>query len=145
MSYIFYENKKLDNVTKKQVLSYIEAADMEQLRLLALDGDIHADLTKEARKIINVRFNENFEVIGKIKKAALQGLEELISLKELFGGQSPQKQRVDARKEKAEDWFEIKRRCMKYRSVNPDKEKACLAKQKMKHNAHWAKVFTSIK
>jgi len=81
LSYIFYENTKIDNATKKQVLSYIEAADMEQLRLLALDGDIHADLTKEARKIINVRFNENFEVIGKIKKGALQGLKELVDLK----------------------------------------------------------------
>lgn len=83
LSYIFFENKNIDDITKKQVLNYIEAADMEQLKLLALDGDIHSDLTKEASKIVNIRFNENFELIDKINKAALEGLNELINLKEI--------------------------------------------------------------
>jgi len=82
LSYIFFENQKMDKMTKKQVLNYIEAADMDQLKLLAMDGDIHADLTKDARKIINVRFSENFEIADKIKNTALQGIKELIDLKE---------------------------------------------------------------
>ncbi len=82
LSYIFFENQKIDKMTKKQVLNYIEAADMDQLKLLALDGDIHSELTKEARKIINVRFNENIELVNKLDKAALQGIKELVKLKE---------------------------------------------------------------
>ena len=142
LSYIFFMNENIDKVTKKQLLNYIESADSEQLKLLALDGDIHTNLTSEARKIINVRFSENFEVMQKINKAALMGINELVALKEW--GLTPQQQKAEATKEKAEDWFEIKRRCSKYRTVDPAKERYCLAKQKRKHDAHWAKVFASI-
>jgi len=82
LSYIFFMNENIDKVTKKQLLNYIESADSEQLKLLALDGDIHTNLTSEARKIINVRFSENFEVMQKINKAALMGINELVALKE---------------------------------------------------------------
>jgi len=81
LSYIFFENQKMDEMTKKQVLSYIEVANMEQLKLLALDGDIHAKLTKDAKKIIDVRFNEDVELMTKIDKAALQGIKELVEIK----------------------------------------------------------------
>lgn len=82
LSYIFYMNENIDNATKKQVLNYIEASSLEQLKALALDGDIHANLSKAASKIINIRFNENSDLIDKIDKAALKGINELIALKE---------------------------------------------------------------
>lgn len=107
LSYIFFENQKMDKMTKKQVLSYIEAADMNQLKLLAMDGDIHAELTKDAKKIINVRFNENIEIADKIEKAALQGMKELVNLKTeesirniISTGLQNQKKKREACKEK---------------------------------------------
>jgi len=63
-----------------------------------------------------------------------------------WGGQSPQEQMKDAKEEERQDWAEEKRRCMKYRTLGqPEKEKHCLAQAKIKHDAHWKKVYLDLK
>jgi hypothetical protein len=63
-----------------------------------------------------------------------------------WGGQTPQEQMKDAKEEEKQDWIEERRRCMKYRTLGqPEKEKQCLAQAKIKHDAHWKKVYLDIK
>jgi hypothetical protein len=81
LSYIFFESKLLTKKSKIQLINFIENADIHQLKVLAMDGElIKKDILDEAcRQIIDDRFDDS--ITEKINSAALKGLIELTNLK----------------------------------------------------------------
>lgn len=81
LSHIFVENKKINSKMKKHLVSFIETADIHQLKSLAMDGEVVAkkELDVELREILDARFTEELE--NKINKAALEGIKKAVLLK----------------------------------------------------------------
>lgn len=82
LSYIVFESEILDKITKNQVINYIETADIDQLKALALDGETHFELSENKRLDIQERFDSDKDLQNKLKKAALEGVVTLINIKQ---------------------------------------------------------------
>jgi hypothetical protein len=82
LSYIFYENKNISTSTKTQIINFIEQADIHQMKVLCMDGELvsKGSLDENTRQIVDDRFDE--ALIEKINTAALKGVKELTNLKE---------------------------------------------------------------
>lgn len=81
LTYIFYENEKISAATKTQLINFIEQADMHQLKVLCMDGELvtKESLDEDAKQIVDDRFDD--ALFDKINKAALQGIKTVITLK----------------------------------------------------------------
>lgn len=81
LSYIFYENDKIGGKVKTQLINFIEKADIHQLKVLAMDGEIISkdSLDENAKQIIDDRFDES--LLEKIYDAALKGIKAATQLK----------------------------------------------------------------
>jgi len=86
LAYMFVESTKLGARTKTQLINFIENADVHQLKVLAMDGDIvsKSKLDEAARDIIDDRFDNS--ILKKINKAALEGIAVATDLKKLSEG-----------------------------------------------------------
>lgn len=82
LAYMFVESTKLGARTKTQLINFIENADIHQLKVLAMDGDIvsKSKLDEAARDIIDDRFDN--DMLKKINKAALEGIRAAVMMKE---------------------------------------------------------------
>jgi len=90
--YIFSENKKISKQSKLQLIKFIENADIYQLKVLLMDGQIitSTKIDEQAKNIIDDRFVA-FERKGLINKAALKAVKKInesifISRKEKIKG-----------------------------------------------------------
>jgi len=90
--YIFSENKKISKQSKLQLIKFIENADIYQLKVLLMDGQIitSTKIDEQAKNIIDDRFVA-FERKGLINKAALKAVKKIsesiiISKKEKIKG-----------------------------------------------------------
>jgi hypothetical protein len=77
--YIFKENKKITKQTKLQLINFIEGADLHQLKVLALDGEIIPSdkLDEQSKQIVDDRFNSSETVVESLKKASLKAIRML--------------------------------------------------------------------
>jgi hypothetical protein len=61
-------------------------------------------------------------------------------------GLSPAEQMKEAQEEKKADLMAVRRKCLRFKEIGqPEKVKPCVEKETAKVNAHFAKVFASIK
>lgn len=74
LSYMFFESTKISGRTKTQLINFIENADIHQLKVLAMDGEIvsKSKLDENTKRIVDARFDKN--MFKKINKAALEGI-----------------------------------------------------------------------
>ena len=82
--YIFSENKKLSKQSKLQLIKFIENANIHQLKVLLMDGEIIAlpKLDEQAKSIIDDRFMAS-ESKKLVDKAALEAVRHLVSINEV--------------------------------------------------------------
>jgi len=119
LAYIFKESTQIGKASKIQLINFIEQASEHQLKILALDGElVHSKMIDESTKeIVDERFEASPHIIESLKKASLQGLNELAKKKSVikeesvlaiiktYGLDASKKYNACMAKAKKEKWF----------------------------------------
>jgi len=74
--YIFSENDKISKKAKLQLINFIEHADENQLKVLAMDGELvpkHV-FDEQATEIVNDRFSTMPHITESLKKASFKAI-----------------------------------------------------------------------
>ena len=78
--HIFSENNKISNKTKLQLINFIEKANLRQLKVLAMDGQLvpKTVFDEEAKQFVDDRFNTMPQIMESLKKASTVGLQSIV-------------------------------------------------------------------
>jgi hypothetical protein len=73
--YIFSENEKLSKEAKLQLIKFIEMADEQQIKILAMDGEVidKSSLDETARSIVDDRFKSSL-VTETLEKSSIEAV-----------------------------------------------------------------------
>lgn len=125
LTYIFYENDNINSTAKIQLINFIEQADMHQLKVLCMDGDLISKdkLDENARQIVDDRFDDS--IFDKINKAALEGIKEAAGLAAIGAGAIA----AGVVGQYALNMRKVKAQCKQYKG-DKEKFKKCVAKAK---------------
>ena len=74
--YIFSENKQISKKAKLQLINFIENADINQLKVLAMDGELvpKGTFDKQTEEVVNDRFATMPHIEESLKKASVAGM-----------------------------------------------------------------------
>ncbi len=83
LAYIFSENMKISKAAKLQLLKFIEQADGHQIKILAMDGEVidRNTLDESSKTIIDDRFEGASIAKGSLRKASVEAMKQLASMK----------------------------------------------------------------
>ena len=79
LAYIFKENDKITSKAKVQLINFIEHADENQLKVLAMDGEVVPKTVFDEQTIdlVNDRFNTLPHITEALKKASLEAIQAI--------------------------------------------------------------------
>ena len=74
--HIFSENQRITSKSKLQLINFIETANLHQLKVLAMDGQLvpKTVFDEEATQFVDDRFETMPQMIEALKKASVKGL-----------------------------------------------------------------------
>jgi len=79
LAHIFTVNESISKQTKLQLINFIEQANIHQLKVLAMDGQLvpKSQLDENANQIIDDRY-DSLDIDEIIKKASVEGITKLV-------------------------------------------------------------------